>query len=68
MGIQDDIFDVKAALKRRPEAPAFERICAHFFDLEVEADARGKIIDGLRDGLQAVFAITATIPKSRRRP
>lgn len=67
MGVQDDIFDVRAALKNKAESPAFNRICAQLYRLEEEAETRGEILDGLRAGIKAVQMIAATLPKERKK-
>lgn len=38
MSVQDDIFDVAAALKRKPEAKLFDRLMTHFAIVEMERD------------------------------
>ena len=38
MSIQDDIFDVEAALEGKPEAKAFDQLCAYIGELETEID------------------------------
>lgn len=44
MSIQDDIFDVQAALKDKPEAEAFERIYTAFAENETDlAEANEKL-------------------------
>ena len=38
MGLQDDIFDVQAALENKPEAAAFDRIYTALAEFEGKAD------------------------------
>lgn len=55
MGIQDDIFDVQDALKRKPEAAkAFERFCDYFYELEVAVGNQQKILSDIRNGALAL--------------
>lgn len=36
MSIQDDIFDIDAALEGKPEAKAFNRVLSFYFNIERE--------------------------------
>lgn len=53
MSLQDDIFDVQAALDGKPEAEAFEEICKALGRFEVKADSYGKMLHDLSIGLRA---------------
>lgn len=55
MGLQDDIFDVKDALKRKPEvAKSFERFCEYFYELEITVENQQKILSDIRNGALAL--------------
>lgn len=54
MSIQDDLFDVQAALKRKPEARAFGRLTVYLGQLEMQLERQREILDGLRAGLKAL--------------
>jgi len=47
MSIQDDIFDIRDALKRKPEKEAFERICQVLYSLEEDVVNYDKLCKGL---------------------
>jgi len=49
MSIQDDIFDVRDALKKKAEKESFERIMKVFYRLEEDSIALDKLCDGLGD-------------------
>lgn len=55
MALQDDIFDVQAALKRRKsEAAAFERITSHLYAMEHSAESSDKVLKALAQGIRAL--------------
>jgi len=55
MGVQDDIFDVRHALKRKPEATkAFERFCDYFYELEIAVENQQKALSNIRNGALAL--------------
>jgi hypothetical protein len=57
MSIQDDIFDVADALKGKPEAEAFDRICQHYFEVENNEEINGRILADIGRGLSALMAV-----------
>lgn len=59
MSIQDDIFDVEAALEGKPEAEVFERLCSYLSAMEREVEIKQRILDQLRDGARAISKIMA---------
>lgn len=54
MSIQDDIFDVEAALEGKPEAVIFERLMKYFTAIEQSEEDLRKDIDSIREGLKAI--------------
>lgn len=53
MSLQDDIFDVAAVLKKKPEAKSFERLINHFNIIEQELDDARDLVNSLRAGMKA---------------
>lgn len=55
MSLQDDIFDIQEALKRKPpEREAFNRVCSALYSLEEDADKRDKLLSDLVKGAVAL--------------
>lgn len=54
MSLQDDIFDVRDALKKRPEAKGFDRIVEALNYAETTADEATKDLSAIRNGLRAL--------------
>jgi cell fate (sporulation/competence/biofilm development) regulator YmcA (YheA/YmcA/DUF963 family) len=54
MSLQDDIFDIREALKGKPEAKAFKRIEAHINNLDAVFE-QWQWIDSQLKGAAAVF-------------
>lgn len=54
MSLQDDIFDVAAALKRRPEAKAFKRLMTHLHTLEAREEIATMYLERIRAGYKAL--------------
>lgn len=65
MSLQDDIFDVAAALEGTPEAKAFDSICETFFRWERERDACLGVlvrIKAAQDTMRAFIALDIPEP------
>ena len=60
MSLQDDIFDVRDALKRKSEKKGFDRIVAALNYYETEYDKLSEIVSDLRKGLGAIKTILAS--------
>lgn len=54
MSLQDDIFDVRDALKNLPEKQSFERIEKYLNSLEEANDEMIEFINGLKSGAKAL--------------
>lgn len=54
MSIQDDVFDVQAALDGKPEAEAFERICEYLARIEKREDEAEQKLSQISAGLRAL--------------
>lgn len=68
MSIQDDIFDVEAALDDKPEAlAAFERVKTYFFALEAADDRRRDLIEKIARGVGAAQVILDEFAKEAKR-
>lgn len=58
MSLQDDIFDVQDALKRKPEArKQFDRLINHMNYCEVELEKEQNIVRDIKRGVKAVLAL-----------
>lgn len=55
MSLQDDIFDIRHALRRKPsERAAFDRLCDLLNEVEKENDERWRLLADLATGLRAL--------------
>lgn len=54
MSLQDDMFDVAAALEDKPEAAAFDRIMKQFNEYETENEGLNKVVSVLRNAFQLI--------------
>lgn len=54
MSLQDDIFDVRDALKKLPEAKGFDRIVEALNYYEVEYDKAAADLSAIRNGLRVL--------------
>ena len=59
MSLQDDIFDVQAALEGKPEAAIFERVSEALYEFEQEADTYRRLLVDMKTGIRAVRRILA---------
>lgn len=57
MSLQDDIFDVSAALEGKPEASALERIWQHLYAVEKREEEQRQTLADLRTGIGAIITI-----------
>jgi hypothetical protein len=53
MSLQDDIFDVRDALKKKPEAASFARIEGRFNELEQEYEKAMVVVRGVNSAVNA---------------
>lgn len=55
MSLQDDIFDVREALKKsKPDLRAFDRIVEHMNSVEQVADNSTKVLGAIAEGMRAL--------------
>ena len=54
MALQDDIFDIQAALHGKPEQRAFTRIVKHMNAAETLAGNQEKVLNALAGGIKAL--------------
>lgn len=55
MSLQDDIFDIRHALRRKPaERAAFDRLCEVLNEIEQENDNSNRLLADLAAGLRAL--------------
>lgn len=57
MSLMDDIFDVRDALKNKPERASFSRIEKALDEAEQERDKAMGIVRGIRSGIEALEII-----------
>lgn len=57
MSIQDDIFDIEAALEGKPEAVAFERVCDYFFKVEKSQGELSVLFKNVRSSMTTLNEI-----------
>lgn len=68
MGIQDDIFDVDAALEGNPEAAkAFERVKVYFFAVEANVDRQHDLLERIARGVGAAKQLMDDVMKGQKR-
>jgi len=66
MSMMDDIFDVRDALKDKPELASFDRITEHLYMLEQAHEEAMTALDAIRAGARTIIKLIN--PTTERTP
>lgn len=67
MSIQDDIFDVEAALEDKPEAlAAYRRVTAYFFAVKANVDRQHDLLERIARGVGAAKQLMDEVMKDQK--
>ena len=57
MSLMDDVFDIRDALKGKPEQATFDRFCERMWELEEAHNEAMDVIDTLRAGARTLVKL-----------
>lgn len=63
MSLMDDVFDIRAALKGKPEQAMFDRMCDRMWELEEAHNEAMDVIDTLRAGARTFVKLINSAEK-----